>query len=469
MINEEEVFIEEEMPDQPRALPMNIKAEIGLLGCILLDYQRVLDICFEKGLNNRDVFYLMPHKLVFQAMINLYEKRKAIDLVTVMEYLQSKDKLVKVGGCLFLEGLIIQTPNAVHAEHYIDLVCDAYMRRNIISNSTDIINHCYDTDAPSTDVLAKAEQSFMGLSMNVKEASKTWAETVADSMTGLNKLMAGDKTANGIPTGLTNLDNQFLGLKRGEMIVIAARPSMGKTSLVMNIAENVALGNVSDFLPRPVAMFSLEMSREALATRMICSHAEVSSYALAQGYHVSDGIKEKLANSYKMISEANIHIDDTGGLDVMDMRSRARRMKKKYDIQLIIIDYLQLLGCRSTRKFGKQLETVAISGHIKAMAKELNVPVIALSQLNREVDKRPGKVPIMSDLRDSGAIEQDADVICMLRRPHKNGEARYDMFPNLAIVDVAKQRNGTVGEVFLDFADSYTKFTDRLVSYEEGE
>jgi len=469
MNNEEQEYIEEEYPiDQPRALPMNIKAEIGLLGCILLDYQRVLDICFYKGLNNRDVFYLKEHKLVFQAIINLYNKKGVVDYVTVAEYLQSKDKLVKIGGYMFLEDLMNQTPTSAHAEWYISLVLDAYMRRNIITKSTDVIEACYDVDMKSVEVLAKAEQSFMGLASNVVEEAKSWKDTVANSMDGLNKLIEGDKTANGIPTGFSNLDRQLLGLRKSEMIVIAATPSMGKTSLAMNIAENIALGNVSDFLSRSVGMFSLEMSNDSLATRMICSHAEVSSYGLSQGYCISETVKHELADSTEILSNADIHIDDSGGLDVMDMRSRARRMKKKHDIQLIIIDYLQLLNCKTHGRFGRQLETVAISGHIKAMAKELDIPVVVLSQLSRKVNDRADKIPIMSDLRDSGAIEQDADIICMLRRPHKNGERRYEEFPSLSIVDVLKNRNGSCGEVFLNFEDSFTKFSDRQISYEEG-
>jgi len=467
---QQEYMVEEYIEDQsqPRALPMNIKAEAGLLGCILLDYQRVLDICFYKGLNSRDVFYPTQHKLVFQAIINLYNKKQSIDLVTIGEYLQSKQKLVKIGGFEFLEELIMKTPTTAHAEYYIGLVLDAYMRRNIITSSTDVIESCYDADMKSVDVLAKAEQSFMGLASNVVEKTRSWKDTVAISMEELNKLIAGDKTANGIPTGFADLDRQLLGLKKSEMIVVAATPSMGKTSLAMNIAENIALGNVSDFLPRSVGMFSLEMSNDSLAKRMICCHAEVSSYGLSQGYGVSDAIKKRLADSTEILSNADIHVDDVGGLDVMDMRSRARRMKKKHDVQLIIIDYLQLLNCKTHGRFGRQLETVAISGHIKAMAKELGVPVVVLSQLSRKVNERPDKIPIMSDLRDSGAIEQDADIICMLRRPHKNGERRYEEFPNLSIVDVLKNRNGSCGEVFLNFEDSFTKFSDRRIDYDDN-
>jgi replicative DNA helicase len=243
------------------------------------------------------------------------------------------------------------------------------------------------------------------------------------------------------------------------MIVLAARPSMGKTSLAMNIAENVALGRGDpEQKPRGVGIFSLEMSHDALVLRMICSHAGVSTFRLAKGYVSEKGEHGKLTEAASVLSKAPIYLDDTGGLDALELRARARRMKKKFGIELIVIDYLQLMCSREHARQGKQIETAAISGHLKAMAKELRLPVMVLSQLSRAPEQRETK-PRLSDLRDSGAIEQDADVVCMLRRPCRYDENEQDK--TLAIVDVAKQRNGPTGEVELNFVEEFTRFHDR--------
>jgi len=254
----------------------------------------------------------------------------------------------------------------------------------------------------------------------------------------------------------------LLGLRPTDMIVLAARPSMGKTSLAMNIVENIALGNNSDRQSRSVGVFSLEMSAESLVMRMLCSMAGVSGHKLAGGY-VSADAHRKLTEAASVLRKATIMLDDTGGLDVMELRARARRMKKKHDIELIVIDYLQMLHARDYARQGKQIETAEISGNLKAMAKELKVPVLVLSQLSRAPEQRgeKGGKPKLSDLRDSGAIEQDADVVCMLRRPCKYPEDPESGDITLAVVDVVKQRNGPTGEVKLNFDADYTRFRDR--------
>ena len=284
-------------------------------------------------------------------------------------------------------------------------------------------------------------------------------------------LSLGKGAVTGLPTGFANLDRKLKGLRNGEMIVLAARPSMGKTSLAMNIAECVAFGRDiygrpmkgDNNRPHPVCVFSLEMSTESLAMRMLCGYAGIPAFQIDQGIIRPQKINQQLTRAAGELTKAPIYVDDTGGLDVLDMRARARRLKKRYKIELIVIDYLQLCNCREFAKQGRQIETSQISGNIKAMAKELNVPVIVLSQLSRNPEQRGDKSnkPKLSDLRDSGAIEQDADVALLLRRPCKvpTDPEHDDM--RLAIVDVAKHRNGPTGEVRLDFDDTLTRFGDR--------
>jgi len=460
-----------------RVPPYSQEAEIGVLGSILLDYARSLDLCLHSQLDE-EAFYLPTHKTIYECMLKMYSTQKVIDLVTLSEYMASvpdkkpnrwkKDeipegpsKLEAIGGPIILEQLINSTPTVAHVEYYIGIVREKYMRRKIINCARKTENQCYTSPDPADKILGIAEQSFMDITKDQRSTIMSWSDTINSTILQIEKTTSGDKTANGLPTGLKNLDRKFLGLRPAEMVIIAARPSQGKTSLAMNIAENIALGNVSDHKPRPIAMFSLEMSTASLAMRMLCCNARVSSFVLSQGLHVSGDWHKKLVKSAADLRKAPLYIDDTGGLDVMEMRARARRMKQKYDIQLIIIDYLQLLNCKEYSHQGRQIETMAISSNIKSMAKELDIPVIALSQLSRASETRGDKGgPKLSDLRDSGAIEQDADVVCLLRRPIRYKEEKYADTPNLAIVDVAKQRNGPTGEVYLHFEDQYTLFQD---------
>jgi replicative DNA helicase len=462
-----------------RVPPYSEEAEMGVLGSILLDYARSMDLCLHSQLDE-EAFYLPNHKSIFDCMLKMYSAQKVIDLLTLSEYMASvpdkapnrwkkeeeqpngPSKLEAIGGPLLLEQLINSTPTVAHVEYYIGIVREKYMRRKIIACARKAENQCYTSPDSADQILGSAEQSFMDVTKDQNSTIMSWSDTVNHTMEQIEKTSRGDKAANGLPTGLKNLDKKFLGLRPAEMIIIAARPSQGKTSLVMNIAENIALGNVSDNKSRAVAMFSLEMSTASLAMRMLCCNARASAFMIAQGQHVSKEIHKRLCESASALRKAPIYIDDTGGLDVMEMRARARRMKQKYDIQLIIVDYLQLLNCKEYSHQGRQIETMAISSNIKSMAKELNIPVIALSQLSRASENRDKNSggPKLSDLRDSGAIEQDADVVCMLRRPIRYKEEKYADYPNIAIVDVAKQRNGPTGEVYLHFEDQYTLFRD---------
>lgn len=445
-----------------RVPPHSEEAERGVLGSVLLDAARVIDLCIE-GQLLPESFYVPTHRMIYDAILALHGDASAVDVLTVAERLKRQGGLDKIGGAVFLDRLVDSTPTAAHAQYYIDIVRQKYLLRSIIQCARNAEARCHDSEESADLILGNAEQSFLDITERQHGMVQSWPAAVKRTMEHVETILTTKRGLSGISTGFDNLDRILLGLRGGEMIVLAARPSMGKTSLVMNIAENVSLGKGDpDRTPRPVALFSLEMSAGALVLRMLCCHAEVSSFKLSGGYVSSKAAHGSLANAASVLSKAAIFLDDTGGLDVMELRARARRMKKRHGVELIVVDYLQLLHSREYARQGRQVETAQISGSLKAMAKELNIPVIVLSQLSRAPDQREktGR-PRLSDLRDSGAIEQDADVVCMLRRP-----CRYESDPEyedktLAIIDVAKQRNGPTGEVRLNFEEQYTRFRDR--------
>jgi len=446
-----------------RIPPHSEEAEMGVLGSILLDAARVMDLCIEQQLSP-DSFYLSAHRLIYETMLEMVNQGAAIDLLTVTDRLRAAGKLDAVGGSLYLDRLVDSTPTAAHAEYYIDIVRQKHLLRCIIACAREAESACFESDESADLVLSKVEQSFMDITERQHGFVASWPEAIKKTMEHIERILSSRRGLTGLSTGFINLDRILQGLRPGEMIVLAARPSMGKTSLAMNIAEHVALGhNDPDRRGHPVGVFSLEMSHEALVLRMLCSHARVSAHKLAEGYVSSAEFHGKLTQAASILSKAPIFLDDTGGLDIMELRARARRMKKKHNIELIVVDYLQLLHSKEYAKQGKQIETAHISGNLKAMAKELRIPVLVLSQLSRAPDQRDklGK-PKLSDLRDSGAIEQDADVVCMLRRPCKYPDDEAAEDETLAIVDVAKHRNGPTGEVELNFFEEFTRFEDRL-------
>lgn len=444
-----------------RALPYSEEAEKGVLGSILLDSMRVLDLCLTRGIV-AESFYVPAHREIFEVLMDMWREGAVIDILTVGERLARTGKLERVGGSAYLERIVDSTPTSAHAEYYIDIVSQKHLLRSIITHAREAENYCYTTDENALTVLDKVEQLFMAIGGERYGATIPFEEAVHDAIQHVEKILNSRSGIRGISTGFLNVDRILQGLRPSEMIVLAARPGMGKTSLAMNIVENVALGK-GDLAgeKHPVGVFSLEMSMESLVLRMLCSHAGVSSFKLTGGYISAKHDHVKLIESASILSQCPIFLDDTGGLDVLELRARARRMKMKHDIQLLVIDYLQLLHAREYERQGRQLETAYISGQIKAMAKELKIPVLVLSQLSRAPEHREGK-PRLSDLRDSGAIEQDADVVCLLRRPclcqDDDEEAKDE---SLAIVEVAKHRNGPLGEIRLNFEPEYTRFRDR--------
>jgi replicative DNA helicase len=430
-----------------------------------------MDLCTEQGLAPES-FYLPAHGVLFAALVEMSRQGVAIDALTAVERLRGGNHLDEIGGAAFLERLIDQTPTAAHAEYYIDIVRQKHLLRAIIACSQDAQRACYEENQSADLVLGQAEQSFLGIAESQRRTSATWPQAIRDTMAHIDRLFSlGPGGFTGLPTGFQNLDRKTRGLRAGEMIVLAARPSMGKTSLAMNIAECVARGRDMNNRPfkgdhaRPhaVVIFSLEMSQEALSMRMLCGFAGVPSFQIDSGMINPQKVNQELTRAASDLSKAPIFVDDTGGLDVMQMRATARRLKKKHNIEFIVIDYLQLLNCRELARQGRQLETAAISANVKAMAKELKIPVMVLSQLSRAPEQRGDKSakPKLSDLRDSGAIEQDADVVFLMRRPSRYaGDPEFDDL-TLAVVDVAKHRNGPTGEVRLNFDDKLTRFSDR--------
>ena len=469
-----------------RTPPNNIEAERAVLGSILVDTStrngdRIMDLCLSSGISEES-FYDPRNRYVFNAMMSLNRASKPLDMITLQEELRVSGNLEAVGGFGYLQAIVDLVPTTAHAEHYIRLVKEKQLRRTLISRATSVIEKSYDEagyDNPAA-ILGEAEKSFLEIA-GEQTKTMTWSAAVEESMKRINRMFfSAGKKMEGLSTGLTHLDEKLQGLKEAEMIVIAARPSVGKTSLAMNIAESAALGQMltlkngvyppvasDDGKMHPVGIFSLEMPVEALTKRMLSGRAQVNMWNVARGRVLRNERQvytKNLDASMSALLRAPIFVDDTAGLDIMDLRARARRWKKQHGIELIVIDYLQLCTCREAQRMGsRQIEVSMISQQIKAMAKELKIPVIVLSQLSRANEQRNDKYekPKLSDLRDSGAIEQDADVVFLLRRPSRTPTDPDSNDKNLAIIDVAKNRNGEIGEVRVNFMSEYTRFEDR--------
>lgn len=459
-------------PEPPvRVPPYSVEAEAAILGAILLDAPRTFEY-----LSSRRVepawFWVPGNRLVFEKAQEMHNEGRPVDAVTLAEALEKAGDLEKAGGLPAIEKLTMGNLVLAHTEYYADILREKFIRRRIIETAEEAAARCYATEAEGdiATILGDSQERMFAISAEDENGRPDWNESLRTTFARINALFQNKTGLTGLSTGFKDLDRTIQGLRPSEMIVLAARPSMGKTSLAMNICTAVALGAdctgraLTGGVRQGVAIFSCEMSTDALITRMLCSMAGVPYFNIvrANKFGVSEDEKcrqtNQLSKAASKLNNAPIYIDDTGGLDINDLRARARRMKKRHDIKLIMIDYLQLLNCNAAASEGRQLETTKISAGIKAMAKELDVPVLVLSQLNRSSEQRGGEgKPRLADLRDSGSIEQDADVVMLLRRPCKYNEAEP---PTLAIVDVAKNRNGRVGEVKLTFIDELTQFTD---------
>ena len=445
-----------------RIPPHSEEAERGVLGSILLDPSGSLDKCLAKRLG-ADSFYDRRHHALYEQLLDMSQANVPMDALTIGEWLKNKGALDKVGGYDYLVQLQDSTLVPAHVEFYCDLVMEKKLYRTLIEKSSESIDKAYKGEEEASLLINAAQEELFALSAHGAEKIPDWKDSVRDAFIEIENTDP-TQVVTGVTSGLTDLNKLTGGLQKTDMIVLAARPAMGKTSLALNIAENAALGTKGD--PVPVAVFSLEMSREQLVKRMLFSNARIGAYKLKDGRGMTKDEHGRLTRAVDQLSKAQIYIDDTPGLEAVEMRSRARRLKERYGIGLIVIDYLQLMNYSKFANDGRQRETMAISGAVKAMAKELDVPVIVLSQLSRAAESTGDNIPKLSHLRDSGAIEQDADMVWLLYRPSYYAKGDDRNSDNLAVLDVAKYRHGATGEVKLSFIREYTRFEDRA-EYED--
>ena len=432
--------------------PHDIQAEQAVLGSMLLDKDAVIDAI---EVLREDSFYREDNKMIFSAILSLYAKNEPIDLITVKSELTENGNFDKVGGLEYLSSLPDKVPTTANVDRYIKIVEEKALTRNLIQTANELISLGYDETEDVDDILELAEKKVFDLSQN--KSTKGYSsikDVLVSSFAELEKLYNQKGRISGITTGFADLDRQTSGLHNSDLVIVAARPAMGKSAFAINIATNAALkGKV------PVAIFNLEMSKEQVVNRILCSEAMVDSNKVRTG-QIEDNDWMKLASASGILSEAPIYIDDTPGISIMEIRAKCRKLKMEKDIGLIVIDYLQLIqGSSNKRNASREQEISEISRSLKILAKELDVPVIALSQLSRAAEQRKDDHrPMLSDLRESGAIEQDADIVMFIyREDYYNPETENK---NVAEIILAKHRGGSTGTVNLAWLPNYTKFAN---------
>lgn len=436
--------------DITRIPPQNLEAEQAILGCMLIEKEA---IATAEGLLRAEDFYKDAHRKVFQVITNLYEKGEPIDLISVTEELRGKNQLEEVGGSIYITELANCVPTAAHVEYYAKLVQSKSILRNLITTATQIAALGYQGEEEVEVLLDQAEQMIFGIAQRSNNQSFAPIKSVLiDAFERLEQIYNTAGGITGVASGFNDLDYMTSGFQPSDLVIIAARPSMGKTAFCLNIAQNIAVKNKV-----PVAIFSLEMSKEQLAQRMLCAEARINGQRLRNG-QLQDSEWQVLSHALSRLSEAPIFIDDTPSISVMELRAKSRRIKAEHGLGMVIIDYLQLMQGRNKIE-NRQQEISEISRSLKALARELQVPVIALSQLSRAVESRINKRPQLSDLRESGAIEQDADIVSFIYRDdYYNPESEKQ---NIAEIIIAKQRNGPVGTVELVFLKDLTRFENK--------
>lgn len=430
--------------------PHDLEAEQAVIGSMLTDKDAVISAL--EVLKEED-FYREDNKSIYAAIVNLYNKAEPIDIITVKAELESMGKFEQVGGLEYLTELPEKVPTTANAIKYIKIVEEKSVLRNLIKTANEIIELGYDPTEAVEDIMEGAEKKIFNLLQNKNQKGYvSMKDVLVDSFTQLEELYNRKQHITGVPSGFTQLDYKTAGFHGSELILIAARPAMGKTAFVLNIASNVAIK-----AKVPVAIFSLEMSKEQLVNRILSSEAMVDANKVRTG-KLDESDWTKLASSIGPLSESEIYIDDTPGISVMEIRAKCRKLKLEKDIGLVIIDYLQLVQGSNKRNGSREQEISEISRSLKILAKEINVPVIALSQLSRAVEQRPDHRPMLSDLRESGAIEQDADIVMFLYRDdYYNPDSEKK---GIAEVIIGKHRGGSLGTVDLLWLGSYTKFVN---------
>lgn len=443
-------MIEERVP------PQNIEAEQAVLGAMLIDKEAIAKAT---EVLSADDFYREAHRVIFSAMLELYNKNEAVDMVTVTEILKRDNKLEDIGGIAYITSLANVVLTAANVKYHAEIVAEKSVLRQLVRVSTEIAAMGYEANEDVGTLLDTAESRILEISNRKKKADFTPINDILmDSVQSIESLLQNKGGLTGIPAGFADLDKLTSGLHPSDFIILAARPSMGKTALALNIVQNVALRahKVIGGEPRSVAFFSLEMSKEQLVNRMLCAEAGIDSQRLRVG-EMHDEDWTHLWDACDTMSRAKIYIDDTAGITAMEMRSRARRLKAEHGLDLIVVDYLQLMqGSGKRNNSGdRQQEVSEISRSLKALARELDVPVLALSQLSRSVESRQVKRPMLSDLRESGSLEQDADIVAFLYREDYYNPETENKHTELII---AKHRNGPVDTVNLFFQKQFTKF-----------
>jgi len=443
-----------------RLPPHDLEMEMGVLGCCLVDPNQCLGECIEKLKDEGQLaFYDLRHQTIYEALAGMYNARSPIDLLTLQQNLKDRRVLDQVGGIAYLSQLQDVVPSAANLAYYLDIVREKFLLRKLIQTCSGVVSRIYDFEGDVEQLLDEVEKDILQVNESREQNEvKDVKKLVNEALVTIEHFFNRKGELSGLSTGFTDLDKMTDGLHGGEMIIVAARPSMGKTSLAMNVAEHVALE-----LNLPVGVFSLEMSAASLILRMLCSLARVNMRNIRDGF-MSEADFPKLMSASGRLAAAKLLIDDSAGLSILQLRARARRMHQQHGIKLFVIDYLQLLNSTARRaQENRQQEIADISSGIKALAKELNVPVIVLSQLNRELEKDKSRKPRLSDLRESGSLEQDADLVGLLYKPDAGDEEDAPEESEGVAVNflVAKQRNGPTGDVNLTFLKPYTRFESR--------
>ncbi|MGM0365405.1 MAG: replicative DNA helicase [Actinomycetota bacterium] len=435
-----------------RIPPYNIEAEESLLGAMLVSREAIAET-LEIVIPNS--FYRKTNQVIYEGILDLYTKGEPVDPITLADHLEKKGKLEEVGGKTFIHSLISNIPLASNASYYAQIVNHNHILRRLIYAATEIATMGYEVPDDLSSVIDKAQQLIFSVYQDYNQGSDSsriapMKEILSEVYEQVENLYENKSDVIGIPTGFIDIDKKTSGLQKSDLIVVAARPGMGKTSFALCVAKNVAMDQ-----KQPVAIFSLEMSKHQIAQRLICAEARIDLHRLRSG-NLRDDEWPKLARSIEKLAESNLYIDDTAFLTVMDLRSRARMLTSTHGIKLLIVDYLQLMSSGFNYRDNRVLEITEISRNLKGIAKELDIPVIAVSQLSREVEKRERKRPILADLRESGAIEQDADLVMFIYRDEYYDENTKDQ--GIAELNIAKHRNGPTAKINLNFYKEYALF-----------
>jgi replicative DNA helicase len=443
---------QEQKPKNPAPYglpPQHIEAEESIISAILIDNNTLLDVI--EILAPED-FYRTAHQKIYAAIIDLFDKTEPIDLVTLTNRLKEKGQLEEIGNPSYLVRLVDTVPLAVNALHYAKIVHDKASLRRLIEKANAIVKRCFKEQGNADEVIDFAEEAIFEITENKsQQAFYPISKIILGNIETLEENQGNRSLVTGVPTGFNRLDSLTSGFQNSDLIILAARPSMGKTALALNIARHAAVdANI------PVAIFSLEMSKEQLSLRMLCSEARIDSSRLRGGFFSMEDW-HRLTDAAGILSESPIYIDDSASLTAMEIRAKARRLKMDKNIGLIVIDYLQLMQGRASAE-RRDLEISEISRSLKALAKELQLPVLALSQLNRMLEQRTDKRPRLSDLRESGALEQDADVVAFIYRDEVYNKEEDNPSRGTAEILLSKQRNGPTGDVHLAFLNSFTRF-----------